>query len=131
MIKRVYGSVEGVEVIFTPTSDENVWECAVPMAEDGEYVIELYAEDEAGNKAYAATMLFAIDLKHLLFEVKWIQFAEQAESKRFVIDGRVKDYSLGAVKCGIGSYEVQSRMTDFKMVLTRCEVCGGDPYANR
>lgn len=60
MIKRVYGSFNnGPEVEFTWKSGDQ-WITVVPEAPDGEYVVSLWAEDEYGNTAYYATMLFII-----------------------------------------------------------------------
>lgn len=107
MVTRVYGRVEGESVIFT-LSDNNVWNCNVPAVPDGEYVVELYAEDEAGNVTYFATILFTVDTKHLTFKVKWIKFASDVVNKSaFVANWRVRDFTMSTI---------------------RCEVCGGDLY---
>lgn len=98
MVTRVYGHVEGVEVIFTPAGNDT-WNCTVPKVPDGEYVVDLYAEDEAGNIAYTATILFTIDTKHLKFHVKFLH------------------------------YDASAKTRDFMMSFIRCEVCGGDMYA--
>ncbi|MDO4324066.1 MAG: PF13754 domain-containing protein [Lachnospiraceae bacterium] len=36
------------------------WEATVPSNLEGEYIVELYAENDAGNQAYICTALFAI-----------------------------------------------------------------------
>ncbi|MDO5539398.1 MAG: PF13754 domain-containing protein [Eubacteriales bacterium] len=59
MVARVYGNANGQTVIFTHVQGDK-WEAIVPFDEDGEYVVELWAEDEAGNIGYACTMLFVI-----------------------------------------------------------------------
>lgn len=59
MVIRAYGSVNGHQIILTPVGGDR-WETVVPFQEDGEYVVELYAEDEAGNTGYMCTILFAI-----------------------------------------------------------------------
>lgn len=58
MITRAYGSVNGNNVILSLDGDR--WKVAVPFEEDGEYVTELYAEDEAGNIGYMCTILFVV-----------------------------------------------------------------------
>ena len=98
MVKRVWGHVEGVDIIFTPSNDD-VWVCSVPPVPDGEYVVDLYAEDDSGNVSYAATVLFTINARHLIFTVKVIN-----------------------------RYRVESRVRNFTMNVIRCEVCGGDMY---
>lgn len=102
MITRVWGSVEGTEIIFTPVGNDS-WQCKVPKTLDGEYVVELFAEDDSGNVSYAATILFTIDAKHLTFTVKTLDIP----------------------------YDIQGKVRDYTMNVIRCEVCGGDMYATR
>lgn len=99
MIVKVWGSVNSNPIVFTPGSND-VWTCQVPAVEDGEYVVDLYAVDDAGNEAYTATILFTVDSKHLIFSVKILKVAKQ-------MIGRMKTY---------------------EMIAKRCEICGGDKY---
>lgn len=99
MVMRVWGSVNGQEIVFVPREND-IWTCQVPPVEDGEYVVDLYAVDEAGNQAYTATILFTVDSKHLIFTVKVLKIAKQA----------------------VG------RMRDFELIVKKCEICGGDMY---
>ena len=55
MVVRVYGKVDGHDLIFSKCSN-GTWDVQVPYDEDGEYVAEIVAEDEAGNIAYIATL---------------------------------------------------------------------------
>lgn len=59
MVKRVIGKVDGVEVILRNKGGR--WEVPVPFDEDGEYVVEIMAEDDAGNIAFATKMLFIVN----------------------------------------------------------------------
>jgi hypothetical protein len=59
MIKRVFGKVDGTEVILHQDGDR--WTVPVPIDSNGEYVVEILAEDEAGNISYMAKMLFAVN----------------------------------------------------------------------
>lgn len=59
-VSRVVGTVDGTEVILTHKGGDR-WEVPVPFDEDGEYVVEIMAEDEAGNRAYIAKMLFVVN----------------------------------------------------------------------
>lgn len=59
-IMRVYGRVDGVEVIMQ-CAQGDVWQVPVPLDQDGEYVVEVIAEDEAGNRSYLARMLYMVD----------------------------------------------------------------------
>lgn len=68
-VSRVIGTVDGVEVIFAQKEGDR-WEVPVPADEDGEYVVEIMAEDEAGNRAYMAKMLFMVNRALLCTHVK-------------------------------------------------------------
>lgn len=48
MVKRVFGRVDGCEVELN-RSEGDWWNVPVPFDTDGEYVVEILAEDEAGN----------------------------------------------------------------------------------
>lgn len=109
MVTRVWGHVEGVEVIFTHLEGDT-WACNVPKELDGEYVVDVYAEDEYGNIGYAATILFVIDARHLTFKIKVLRFAGESKVDKFIANGKVKDFTMNAI---------------------RCEVCGGDMYTTR
>lgn len=58
-VTKSYGTANGQTIIFTHR-EGNRWEAEIPWAYDGEYVTEIYAEDEAGNVGYLCTMLFII-----------------------------------------------------------------------
>lgn len=57
---RVYGTVDGAQVILELARD-GVWSVPVPLDQDGEYAVEIIAEDEAGNRSYLARMLYTVD----------------------------------------------------------------------
>ena len=107
MVMRVWGSVNGQEIVFVPREND-IWTCQVPPVEDGEYIVDLYAVDEAGNQAYTATILFTVDSKHLIFTVKVLKISGNAF---FIMKDRVT-----------------WRFKEYSMVVKKCEVCGGDMY---
>ena len=59
MIKRVYGKLDGVDIILQEKSGK--WVVAVPINTNGAYIVEIIAEDDAGNIAYLTKMLFLVD----------------------------------------------------------------------
>ncbi len=59
MVSRAYGTANGETIIFDHTKGDK-WTATVPWTDDGEYAVELFAEDEAGNTAYLCTVLFVI-----------------------------------------------------------------------
>lgn len=62
--KRVFGRVDGVEIVMQP-AERDRWNVPVPLDQDGEYAVEIIAEDEAGNQSYLARMLFCVDSTRL------------------------------------------------------------------
>lgn len=60
MIVKVSGKVDGQDVIFE-RSEGNSWNITVPYDLDGMYVIEVTAENDAGNVAYCTKMLLIVD----------------------------------------------------------------------
>ena len=59
MVTRAWGSANGQDVILTRDEGDR-WKAVVPFDEDGEYVVEFFAVDEAGNVGYMCTILFAV-----------------------------------------------------------------------
>lgn len=59
MVTRAYGFANGQAITLTRDVGD-FWTAEVPYNEDGEYVVELYAEDEAGNIGYMCTILFVV-----------------------------------------------------------------------
>ena len=60
-IARVYGTCNGHDIILALNPETRRWEVNVPKIPSGKYVVDLYAEDEAGNRAYYATVLIEVD----------------------------------------------------------------------
>lgn len=59
MVRRVFGVSNGIEVIFEHQEGDR-WCVTVPTTMDGEYIVDIYAEDDAGNMDHVCKMLFAI-----------------------------------------------------------------------
>lgn len=59
-VTRVFGTVDGADVVLQH-SQGDVWQVPVPLDMDGEYVVEIIAEDEAGNRSYLAKQLFIVN----------------------------------------------------------------------
>lgn len=67
-VARVFGRVDNVDVIMEQTQGD-IWSVPVPLDQDGEYVVEVISEDEAGNQSYMAKMLFCVDSSRLCVRV--------------------------------------------------------------
>lgn len=122
MVVRVYGSVNGGEIVFTPIGEDR-WECVVPKISTGEYVVDLYAEDDAGNVGYTATILFVVDAKHIITKIEWLKIAANSDITLFHVFGKT---DATKVVDASKAYIHQIHMQKFKMEVTRCEKCGGD-----
>ena len=59
MVKRVFGKVDGIEVNYDHSKGD-CWNVPVPLDIDGEYVIEVIAEDEAGNQSFITRLLYTV-----------------------------------------------------------------------
>lgn len=68
MVRRVSGTANGVGILFERT-EGNRWEARVPPNLSGEYAVDMYAEDMAGNVSYCCRMLFAISGHAMKIEI--------------------------------------------------------------
>lgn len=59
-VVKVIGTVDSVPVILEH-KEGNIWQVPVPSDQDGEYIVEIIAEDDAGNRAYLARILYTVD----------------------------------------------------------------------
>lgn len=64
MIERVIGKNEKFEIIFELKENDR-WEAVLPPDLSGEYYIDLYAYDKAGNVGYMSKALFTVDINNL------------------------------------------------------------------
>lgn len=64
MVTKVIGKANNFDIIFTRAT-EDVWKADVPATQWGEYVIELWAHDNAGNISYLSKMLYLVS-KHTM-----------------------------------------------------------------
>lgn len=87
MITKVYGHVDGVEVIFTPSLDGITWTCTVPKDKDGEYIVDLYAVNDTGVESYYATVLFAV--KGVAVTIKWLNYRVTARMSRYIVTAKL------------------------------------------
>lgn len=108
MVSKVVGYVEGQELLFLPYQ-QNEWRAFVPAVPTGQYVIALYAYDEAGNSSFFATALFTVDLEKLIYKIEFIQYTNAAsvlfgfgaeKINAFTFDSSMKEYRVEVVETG-------------------------------
>lgn len=96
-VSRVFGRVDGVEVILNKVEGDR-WSVPVPFDSDGEYVVEIVAEDEAGNQTYLAKMLYTVDAGnicvHALPMPKYLFLLQHEE---FVFKRQAADFMFSCI----------------------------------
>ena len=83
MVTRVVGECNGSSIIFS-LNEEQLWTATVPAALNGEYIVGLYAYDEAGNESYLAKMLFAITGHDLSIKMIEKGYAADVDMRKFL-----------------------------------------------
>lgn len=73
MVTQVYGTMADKQIIFD-INEDGLWTATVPAVPSGLYVIALYALDEAGNEAYVATAICAVDVCALVASIEIIDY---------------------------------------------------------
>lgn len=118
MIKRVWGSCNSVDIIFTRT-DTGRWKTIYPVNKSGMYILELYAEDIAGNTGYLATVIFTIDLKNMCITIKFLEDGK-ARFRHYCTSGRLSD----VVKPELKFNRTVIGFRNFCADVVRCNICG-------
>ena len=73
MVVKVIGKTDTFTVIFDRI-DEKRWNTLVPANVAGEYIMDLFAYDDAGNVGYMATAMFTVDTSNLCFHLEIINY---------------------------------------------------------
>lgn len=73
MVKRLYGKCNGADIVFSQ-DEQGRWSIPVPASDDKTYIIEVWAEDEAGNVGYFATVEVTYDSDTLRMQFRVIEF---------------------------------------------------------
>lgn len=83
MVRRVSGTANGQRIFFERARG-NYWEARVPPNLSGEYAVDLYAEDMAGNVSYFCKMLFVISGHEMKVEVLDRKYGTEASIGGFL-----------------------------------------------
>nr|DAJ66752.1 MAG TPA: hypothetical protein [Caudoviricetes sp.] len=119
MITRVYGKVDDVEVIFDYVGG-NHWEVAVPFDRDGVYIVELYAENDQGDRTFYATALMIITADGTCTKLKMFPYQTKLLPDNFEIKLHDSIYK----GCLIDNLFEVSLIPIYHIELVRCELCG-------
>lgn len=60
MVVKLTGVVNGSQIMFTRSRDD-VWDAVIPANLSGMYIVELKAEDDAGNTSFFAKYILTVD----------------------------------------------------------------------
>ena len=93
MIVKVSGKIDGKEVIFEK-ADGDQWSVMVPYDLDGMYVVELTAENEAGNIAYCTKMLLIVDPATLCVKLVPLDYMVEVISEDYKVTVIPEDYAV-------------------------------------
>lgn len=93
MIVKVSGKIDGKEVIFEK-ADGDQWSVMVPYDLDGMYVVELTAENEAGNIAYCTKMLLIVDPATLYVKLVPLDYMVEVISEDYKVTVIPEDYAV-------------------------------------
>lgn len=101
MVVKLTGTVEGNPVIFERQGGDT-WTCVVPATLSGTYVVELTAVDDAGNTAYCAQYIIAIDLSALCVHLEPYPWKAQLLEKEYVATCILSNYYAELMKSECG-----------------------------
>lgn len=121
MVKALYGKCQGKDINFQLNEATGRWETAVPASPDGTYIIELWAEDYAGNIGYFATIEVTFDSSQLCFSIKILSVGAQ-----FTMEQVKQALCLDGMRFCVPGHEIAWAVApDIVMSsVIRCEVCG-------
>lgn len=81
MVDRVIGKANDFELVFE-RGEGDCWEAVAPANAYGEYPVEIWAYDTAGNISYMATMLYIVSkqtLRAYLIPMEYVGILNNAE----------------------------------------------------
>ena len=115
MTTQVWGLLGSSKIIFDRT-DGNIWKVTVPLLESGEYIVALYALDDAGNQAYVATILYVVD--NIQYEIRMLDYASEAQTTGFTIEAQMADFTIEAQTTG---FAIEAQLQKYSIEQERLE----------
>lgn len=95
MVVKVSGKIDGKEVIFERAEGDR-WNVTVPYDLDGMYVVELTAENDAGNIAYCTKMLLIVDPATLCVRLVPLDYMVEVVPEDYKVMVILEDYAVEA-----------------------------------
>lgn len=104
-VDRVIGKANDFELVFKQV-EKGCWQAATPPNVYGEYPVELWAWDTAGNMSYMATMLYIVSEHTMQAYLIPFEYAGIMDNKE--LTAKLDRYGLTAVLAELKLYrEVQ------------------------
>lgn len=102
MIKRVFGNLNGQEITLVQR-DTKKWDVEIPKVREGKYIVEIFAEDEAGNVSFFAKAFFEINANCTCVNFEMMNYDLKTETNscenNYNLDIHLKNYDLEVVSC--------------------------------
>ena len=117
MTTQVWGLLGSSKIIFDRT-DGNIWKVTVPLLESGEYIVAIYALDDAGNQAYVATILYVVDIENIQYEIRMLDYASEAQTTGFTIEAQMADFTIEAQTTG---FAIEAQLQKYSIEQERLE----------
>ena len=93
MVVKVSGKIDGKEVIFERDEGDR-WNATVPYDLDGMYVVELTAENDAGNIAYCTKMLLIVDPATLCVRLVPLDYMVEVVPEDYAVEAVPEQYQV-------------------------------------
>lgn len=88
MVRSLCGKCQGQSINFTQDRVTGRWVTTVPATQDGRYIIELWAQDYAGNIGYFATIEVTWDSTRLCMKISILKVGSMfsiSEVKKMIL----------------------------------------------
>ena len=95
MVQRVIGKGNDFELVLEKNGDE--WKALIPANLSGEYAIELWAEDAAGNRSYLASAIFIIDASMLCAHIILQEYVAELVDTEYAATVIKEDFTVEVI----------------------------------
>lgn len=95
MVQRVIGKANDFELVLEKDGDE--WRALIPANLSGEYAIELWAEDTAGNKSYLSSAIFIINASTLCAHIILQEYTVELIDTEFTAEIIKEDFTAEVI----------------------------------
>lgn len=116
-VAKLIGRADEFELVFKQ-NERGLWETTVPFDDDGVYIIDLLAVDEAGNESRFAKALFTVDATniHCKFNLQILSL----KNKTMETDIRENLSQYGFVLRDNG-FGIKDHTSKYRLLVRRCE----------